>query len=129
MNYTLFKSRIRKKFGSLQKFMLLTGVTQKDLDKSFDKETLKGNPVRVRRLLSKAAKVKDVTTSKDVTPALLECIRVAIYTKHKSQSEFCERHKQFTNTWLSALLNGKCPRISKKVGKLLKTLDIKCGIK
>lgn len=125
MNYTAFKTRIRKKFGSLQRYMQLTGVTQKDLDQSFDRVTEKGNPRNVRRLLSKAKKVKKTTMpDKDITPQLLEKIRVAIYTSHKSQSDFCEAHKQYTNTWLSALLNGKFPRKSKKVSKLLKTLKI-----
>ena len=120
-----FLKTIKSKFRSLQRFLDLTGTKRSEVDKAINDKNKDGKLKAFKELLKKADKIESTEIpSLDVTEPLINEIRRAIYTQHHNQSEFCKKHK-FTAQWLSALLNGKCQRRSRKVKRLLTTLNIK----
>lgn len=123
MTVTTLKKRIVKKFGSVSRFCNVAGLNKQNLDNLFRLTESKHKQARLKELAQKVKETEDKELAGELTDELLEQIRVAIVTKNKSYQEFCEKHK-ISNTWLSALLNGKHRLISGRVRSLCETLNI-----
>lgn len=118
MTHQELKYKIKKKYGSVQRYFRLSGKTMKDFNNAIKSK-------KEKEFWAACSKTKNVIIpEEDLTEDLLKSIRDKIYTDHKNQIEFC-RATGFSNTWLSALLSGNFKRKSKKVKSLLIQLKIK----
>jgi hypothetical protein len=123
MTVETVKTRIITKFGSLNKFCNVTGLNLANLSNLFRRKDSKQKQQELKDLLALANKADVTQTEYEITPEVIEKIRVAIVTKYKTYQAFCNQHG-FSNTWLSALLNGKHKLVSYRVKELLTILKI-----
>ena len=125
MEIEALKAQIVGKFGSVNRFCNLSGTNYQTLSNLFRQQD---SPFRQSKLKELAKKVKRTKVKKiiviDITDELIEKIRVAIVSQYKTYQEFCGQHS-ISDTWLSALLNGKHKLVSKRVKNLCVILKIK----
>lgn len=124
MKVETIKKRIVKKFGSVNRFCNIAGMNYQNVNNLF---RLKDGPLKqskLKELNEKVSKTKEKPVEGiEVNDDLLKRIRVAILTDHKNYLEFCKA-KKISNTWLSALLNGKHRLLSKRVLNLCEILNV-----
>lgn len=125
MEIEALKAQIVEKFGSVNRFCNLSGTNYQTLSNLFRQQD---SPFRQIKLKELASKVKRTKVKKiigiDITDELIEKIRVAIVSQYKTYQAFCIQHS-ISDTWLSALLNGKHKLVSKRVKNLCVILKIK----
>lgn len=120
----IVKKKIKQKFGSVNRFCNITGKNFTDIANLFRREEGPQKQEDLKSLSMLVINTKDQPVQgKEVTPELIEQIRVAIVTKYKTYLQFCEE-ESFSNTWLSTLMNGKMKTISARVRALCKILNI-----
>lgn len=125
MKVETLKKKIVKKFGSVNRFCNIAGKNYQNINNLF---RLTDGPLKQSKLKELDAVVRKtkkdaVVEGLEVSDDLLKRIRVAILTDHKNFLEFCKA-KKVSNTWLSALLNGKHRLLSKRVLNLCETLNV-----
>lgn len=114
-----FTKFVQKKFGSVERFKKITRTRQIDLDYAFKKK----DKAAGLALMSKAKTSNAVPIKGDLTEAMREDVRIAIYTNYKNINHFCLEHR-YTNSFISELLNGKYKRVSTRIKGVFKTLKI-----
>lgn len=124
MKVEAVKAKIEKKFGSLNRFCNTANLNYQNVNNVFRKND---SPFKQQELrdLSKLCEKTSVRLidGRDLTPQLIEKIRKAIRVRYNTYDQFCEQHK-FSNSWLSALLNGRHKLISAKIKRLCAILEI-----
>ncbi len=124
MEVKILKARIVKKFGSVNRFCNISGTNYQTLQNLFRQSDSKFKQIKLKELSGQVTRVKVAPLEGvDITNELLEKIRVAIVTKYKTYQEFCVVN-HVSNTWLSALLNGKHRLVSNRVKSLCDILSI-----
>lgn len=123
MTVATLKKRITKKFGSVSRFCNVAKLNKQNLDNLFRLTDSAYKQQRLKELAVTVKETENMALPGELTDELLEQIRVAIVTKNKSYGAFCDVHK-ISNTWLSALLNGKHRLVSTRVRSLCKILNI-----
>jgi hypothetical protein len=124
MQVETLKNRITRKFGSITKFCKASGVNYIDLYNLFRQQDTRFKRERLKDLHKKVKETPVISLDGiEITPELLEKIRVSIRTKYNTYQQFCTEHG-VSNTWLSALLNGKHVLISNRVKNLCRILNI-----
>ncbi len=125
MNVDELKEKIVKKFGSVNKFCNCANINYQTLSNLFRQQDSPSRQSKLKELARKVTKTKiKKLDGFEITDKLIEKIRVAIVTNHKTYQAFCDAHS-ISNTWLSALLNGKHKLVSKRVRNLCLILEIK----
>lgn len=124
MKVETVKNKIVKKFGSVNKFCNLAGLNYANLNNVFRQKESAYKQQKLKELMKSLEDTNVELTDAEITPKLLEQIRVGIVTRYKTYKAFCDKHN-ISNTWLSALLNGKHILVSAKVKELCAILKIK----
>lgn len=127
INTNELKDFIQGKFGRISRFARLIGR-----DPVVVHNQLKGQ-IHAKELFKLAKDTTDKPLKDlEVTEELSEKIRVTIYTQHKNITDFSNQHPEFSNTWISNVINGKSggyeterKMITPKIKNLCKTLKIK----
>lgn len=123
MTVETVKKRIIKKFGSVNKFCNVTGTNFANLSNLFRRKESTQKQSELKKLLLLVDSSDVTQTENELSAEVIEKIRVAIVTKYKTYQTFCTQHG-FSNTWLSAVLNGKHKLVSNRVKDLCNILKI-----
>jgi hypothetical protein len=115
---------VKERFGSINSFNKITGRQHWDL------YYLKNYNFKKRSALNNVVKsiYKDINDHQPKSLYLSDydriIIRDLIKRKHDTFKSFSDDYPQFSPFWLSRITNGSIIKITAKVKKLLKTLDI-----
>ncbi len=123
MKVETLKNRIIKKFGSVSRFCNVAGLNKQNLDNAFRLKDSNLKQRRLRIIAKTVTETEDKNLPGELTDQLLQRIKTSIRTESNSYQEFCQKHK-ISNTWLSALLNGKHRLISERVDGLCRILKL-----
>jgi hypothetical protein len=121
MNAQELKQTIIAKYGSMTRFCRLTGLQSSDMYTRINHANVSREYLEeVFQLVQDTEATEKPDT--EITDEQRREMRSLIYQKYHNITAFCEAHPQFTQSWISILLNGKIKRKTRKVKKLISLL-------
>lgn len=117
------KQRMRNKFGSINKFCVLSGTNISKLNNILRMKESHYKRDAMERINKLITSTKVSPTDWEVTEELTQKIRITILTKYKNIHAFCVKHK-ITDKSMSLLLNNKVVFINQMVRNVCTILGI-----
>lgn len=121
MNAQDLKKAIITKYGSMTRFCRLAGLQSSDMYTRINHANVPDHYLQeIARLVQTTPNSEEPYT--EVTAEMRKNLRSRIYQHYHNITDFVAAHPQFTQSWISILLNGKIKRKTPKVKKLLDIL-------
>lgn len=118
------KAAITEKFGNVSRFCKITKRERYEFHKLLRLKQTPDNLKLIEKAFEDAKKTENKLLSNELTDELREKLRAGIYAKAKNILEFCEKHSEYPNTWLSGVINGRVAKITPKVKELAKLVNV-----
>jgi hypothetical protein len=115
---------IQEKFGTLTRFCKLTKRDVYELNKLLRLKRTPENLELLKVVYDDAKKTENKPVLNEVTPEIISKIRGKIYSNFENVKDFCEKHPEYINTWISSLFNGGIVKLTPKVKKLITILEV-----
>ena len=117
-NTTLIE-RIKQKFGSIQRFIRLSGLDERKVRINLYRDTPGARAAQ--QLIAERVRSTPTPANFRITATEREKIRLAIYRDYHNVAGFTAAHPQFSDSYMSYLLSGgiKCRK-----GKAAEVMDI-----
>jgi hypothetical protein len=120
------KHRIKAKYGTISRFAQMMGLNPNNVRTALSRDipSARARREEIVELLKRAVPARFLA-GVELNPKQAEAIRLAMATQYRFAVELHKRHPEFSQAFLSNVVNGKTVTQCKRVRRLAEVLDIK----